>query len=476
MEEGQLVGLDDVQRAREVVAPHIQRTPLLSSRHLGERIGAQAWLKAESLQRTGSFKPRGAVYAVATMPEADRQRGIVTMSAGNAAQAIAYAGRAVGARVVVAMPETAPATKVAATRGYGAEVRFGADTTKLMPIVRELEAAGMRFLHPFDDDAMIAGHGTVAVEILEDLPDVDLIVVPVGGGGLIAGIAVAATALRPGIRVVGVEPEGAPGMRRALDAGRVVPLERPRTIADALAAPFAGERPLEIVRGLVEDVVLVSDDEIAEGVRFLAARARLVVEPGGAAAVAALLAGRAGVRPGERVAVLVSGGNVDAARLAEILGADGPALSSTPGGPGPRPQGADRPRATLYADGAARGNPGPAGAGALLLDERGDTLAELHLALGRATNNVAEYQALILGLEEAKKRGIERIDVRMDSLLVVRQMQGLWKIKHPGLRPLAVRAGALLAEFGDRTIEHVPREQNSGADRLANKAIDEAGG
>lgn len=243
------------------------------------------------------------------------------MSAGNAAQAIAYAGRAVGARVVVAMPQAAPRTKVEATKAYGAEVRFAADVAGLMPIVRELEADGLRFLHPFDDDAMIAGHGTVALEVLEDLPEADAIVVPVGGGGLISGIAVAATALRPGIRIVGVEPEGAPGMRRALDAGRVVQLERPRTLADALAAPFAGERNLEIVRRLVEDVVLVTDAEIAEGVRFLARRARLVAEPGGAAAVAALLAGRVPVRPGERVVALVSGGNVDLGRLAEILSA-----------------------------------------------------------------------------------------------------------------------------------------------------------
>lgn len=314
-----MVTLADIERARAVVAPHIHRTPLLTSRTLGERIGAQAFLKAESLQRTGSFKPRGATYAISTLPEADRKRGIVTMSAGNAAAAIAYAGRAVGARVVVAMPEAAPATKVAATRGYGGEIRFAADATKLMPIVRELQAEGMYFLHPFDDDAMIAGHGTAAVEILDDLPDADRIVVGVGGGGLIAGLAVAATALRPGLKVVGVEPEGAPGMRRALDAGKVVHLERPRTIADALAPPFAGERNLEIVRRLVEDVVLVSDEEIVEGVRFLAARARLVAEPGGAAAVAALLAGRAGVRSGERVVAVVSGGNIDASRLAEIL-------------------------------------------------------------------------------------------------------------------------------------------------------------
>lgn len=313
-----MIALADVQRAREVVAPHIHRTPLLTSRTLGERIGAQAWLKADSLQRTGSFKARGATNAIASLSEADRKRGIVTMSAGNAAAAIAYAGRAVGARVVVVMPETAPATKIAATKSYGGEVRLAPDMTELLPMVRELEAEGLRFVHPFDDDGMIAGHGSVALEILEDLAEADRIVVGVGGGGLISGVAVAAKAIRPGVKVIGIEPEGAPGMRRALDEGKVVPVQ-PRTIADALAAPFAGERNLEIVRRLVDDVVLISDDEIADGVRFLATRARLIAEPGGAAAVGALLAGRAGVRPGERVVAIVSGGNIDASRLAEIL-------------------------------------------------------------------------------------------------------------------------------------------------------------
>ncbi len=253
------------------------------------------------------------------MPEADRARGIVTMSAGNAAQAIAYAGKAVGARVTVVMPKTAPTTKVEATRSHGAEIRFADDMNGLLPIVRSLEAEGMRFLHPFDDDAMIAGHGTAAVEILEDLPDADVIVVGIGGGGLVAGLAVAATALRPGVRVVGVEPEGAAAMRKALDAGHPVPMGPMTTIADALAAPFAGDRPFEIVRKLVDDVVLVSDDEIAAGVRFLASRARLVAEPGGAAGVGALLAGRVKLRPGERVVAVVSGGNVDMDRLAQLV-------------------------------------------------------------------------------------------------------------------------------------------------------------
>ncbi|MFN2519623.1 MAG: threonine/serine dehydratase [Candidatus Limnocylindria bacterium] len=317
---GASLSLGDVERAREVIRAHVHRTPLLSSRALSERIGAPAYLKAESLQRTGSFKVRGAVNAVSQLSVEQRANGIVTMSAGNAAQAIAFACRAVGAPVTVAMPETAPRTKVDATRGYGALIRFGRDTTALMPIVRELEAAArMYFLHPFDDDAMIAGHGTIALEILDRLPDAGLIVVPVGGGALIAGIALAVAARRPQARVVGVEPAGAAGMRLALDAGQPVPLTAISTVADALAAPFAGVRPLEIVRACVEDVVTIDDSDIVEGVRFLAARARLVAEPGGAAAVGALLAGRVVVRPGERVVAIVSGGNIDLARAAEIF-------------------------------------------------------------------------------------------------------------------------------------------------------------
>ncbi|MDQ3097322.1 MAG: pyridoxal-phosphate dependent enzyme [Chloroflexota bacterium] len=178
-------------------------------------MGATAFLKAESLQRTGSFKARGAVHAVGALSTAERAGGIVTMSAGNHGAAVAYAAQSFGATVVVVMPETAPATKVAATRAYGAEIRFARDTTKLMPIVDELCASGFHFVHPWDD--VIPGTGTIGLEILDDLPDVDLVVVPVGGGGLIAGIATAVRAARRGARVVGVQPEGAAAMRRSLD-------------------------------------------------------------------------------------------------------------------------------------------------------------------------------------------------------------------------------------------------------------------
>ena len=316
------VTLADVERAREVVGPVLHRTPLISSRSLSELIRAHAHLKAENLQRTGSFKPRGAVNAISKLSVEQRERGIVTMSAGNAAQAIAYAARAAGVPVTVAMPQTAPQSKVDATRSYGAEIVFAPDMTKLIALVGELrDRSGAYFLHPYDDAGMIAGHGTCALEILDDLPDADLFVVGVGGGGLIAGIAVAVAARRPGARVIGVEPTGAAGMRRALDAGEPVRLERIDTIADGLAAPVAGTIPLEIVRRLVADVVVIDDDVIAEGVRFLAQRAKLVAEPAGAAATGALLAGKIPVRPGERVVAIVSGGNVDLARLAKIFGA-----------------------------------------------------------------------------------------------------------------------------------------------------------
>ncbi len=313
------VDLAGARRARAVIAPHVLRTPLVSSHSLGERIGAEAYLKLENLQRTGSFKVRGAVYAMSRLSPGSRAAGVVTMSAGNAAQAIAYAGRAHGVRVSVVMPDTAPATKIDATRGYGGEIRFAPDMTRLLPMVQELQAQGLHFMHPFDDDDMIAGHASLGFEILEDLPDVDLVVVPVGGGGLISGVALAVKAVRPATRIVGVEPAGAQAVRAALDAGHVVRLGSVATVADGLAAPFAGERNLEIIRRDVDDIVVVPDDVILEGLRFLVARARIVPEAAGAAAVGALLAGAVPVRPGERVVAIVSGGNVDAGRLAGFL-------------------------------------------------------------------------------------------------------------------------------------------------------------
>ena len=314
------ITLADIERARGVSMPHLHRTPMLTSRTLGERIGATAYLKAELFQRTGSFKPRGALFAVSSLSPDQRAKGIVTMSAGNAAAAIAYAAQAVGVHVIVAMPESAPKLKVDATRGYGAEIRFAKDMTELRALVATLqEETGRYFLHPYDDDAMISGHGSLGLEILEEVPDADVIVVGIGGGGLVSGVTVAATAKKKGIRIIGVEPEGAPTMRTALDAGKPVALTSIKTIADGLAGPIAGTRGLDICQRLVEDVVVISDEVIADGMRFLAERAKLVAEPAGAAATAALLAGRVKVRPGETVVSIVSGGNVDRAKFAQLI-------------------------------------------------------------------------------------------------------------------------------------------------------------
>lgn len=314
------ISLSEVERARTITASHLHRTPMLTSRTLGEHIGATVYLKAENFQRTGSFKPRGALFAVASLTPAQRAKGIVTMSAGNAAAAIAYAAAAEGVKVTVVMPQTAPQMKVDATRGYGAEIRFAADMTALRALVAQIQdETGAYFLHPYDDDAMITGHGSLGLEILDEVPDADVIVVGIGGGGLISGVAVAVAEKKKGVRVIGVEPEGAAAMRVALDAGKPVPLDSIKTIADGLAAPIAGTRGLDICQRLVEDVVVISDATIAEGLRFLAERAKLVAEPAGAAATGALLAGRIRVRKGERVVSIVSGGNVDRARFAELL-------------------------------------------------------------------------------------------------------------------------------------------------------------
>src|SRR6266849_3392306 len=220
------------------------------------------------------------------------------------------------------MPQRAPQMNVDATRGSGAEIQFAAAMTALRALVARLQdGTGAYFLHPYDDPAMITGHGSLGLEILDDVPEADLIVVGVGGGGLISGVAEAVRAKRKGARIVGVEPEGAAAMRLGLDSGKPVPLESIKTIADGLAAPVAGTNTLEIVRRLVDDVVVISDALIAEGMRFLAQRAKLVAEPAGAAATGALLAGKIPVRPGERVVSIVSGGNVDLARMAQIFGA-----------------------------------------------------------------------------------------------------------------------------------------------------------
>jgi threonine dehydratase len=303
------VTLEDVERARERIAGRIVRTPALWSE------SADVWLKAELLQRTGSFKVRGALNRVMALTPEERERGVVTWSAGNHAQAVAWAAAEEGVDCLVEMWETASPFKVEAARGYGATV----DTSSADPAaayertLEVVEREGRVFVHPHSDPLVVAGHGTLVLELLEDVPGLETVVVGVGGGGLVSGIV---TALAGRARVVAVEPERSPALSAGLAAGESVRVGTD-TIADGLAPPFAGDLPLEICRDRVESV-LVSEEEIAAGMRFLYARAKLACEPAGAAALGAVLAGKAEAGPG--TAVIVSGGNVEARMAAAILG------------------------------------------------------------------------------------------------------------------------------------------------------------
>ncbi|MGH7507346.1 MAG: threonine ammonia-lyase [Longimicrobiales bacterium] len=315
-----MVHLDDIQRAHAILAGRIHRTPVFSSRALGEVTGTTLYLKAECLQKTGSFKVRGVFNRIEALSSEARARGLVTISAGNHAQALAYGASAMGVRCTVVMPAHASPTKVEASRSYGADVVLHGDVFAAFERMEELQREhGYTLVHPFDDEGIIAGQGTVGLELIADLDDLHAVIVPVGGGGLISGIATAVKTLRPEVKVIGVEPEGAPGLRRALDEGHVVRLERVNTIADGLGAPSTGEIVLEHVRAYVDDVVLVTDDDIKTALAAILARAKLLVEPAGAAGVAALMARKVRLSEGSRVAVIASGGNIDLERLKEVL-------------------------------------------------------------------------------------------------------------------------------------------------------------
>jgi threonine dehydratase len=298
----------DVERARAVLAGRIHRTPVFGSTALGVS------LKAELFQKTGSFKARGALNRLAALTPEERRRGVVTWSAGNHAQAVAWAAAEEGVDCLVQMWDGVSPAKVEATRGYGATVDLSPPDAAAAyeRVLATAEEEGRVFVHPHSDPLIVAGHGTLALELLEDMPGLETVVVGVGGGGLVSGIV---TALDGRAHVVAVEPEQAQCFTAGLAAGHSVRVET-NTIADGLAPPFAGKLPLEICRGRVE-TVLVTEDEIAEGMRFLYARAKLACEPAGAAATGAVLAGR--VEAGRGVAVIVSGGNVEPKQAAAIL-------------------------------------------------------------------------------------------------------------------------------------------------------------
>jgi len=312
------ITLADVRDAAARLAGVAHRTPVLHSRTLDQLTGAEVYLKCENLQRVGAFKFRGAYNAISRLPANVRDRGVAAYSSGNHAQAVALSARELGTSAVILMPSDTPESKVAAVRDYGAEVlsydRYTGDRDALG---RQLAAdRGLALIPPYDHPDVIAGQGTAALELLEEAGELDALVVPVGGGGLIAGSAIAGKSLQPGLRVIGVEPTSGDDTRQSLRAGRRVGIEVPRTIADGQAVNIPGELTFEINKRLIDEIVLVSDEEIVEAMRFALDRLKLVIEPSGATPLAALLCGR--ISPG-RVGVIVSGGNIGHRRLAELL-------------------------------------------------------------------------------------------------------------------------------------------------------------
>jgi len=314
-----VIELADVQAAAQRLHGVAHRTPVLRSRTLDGLAGAAVHVKAECFQRGGAFKFRGAYNKIVSLPEEERARGVLAYSSGNHAQAVAIAARLLGTTATIVMPEDSPAAKLEATRGYGAEIvmydRYADDREE---IGAQLAAGrGLALVKPYDDPVVMAGQGTVALELLVEVPELDLLVTPVGGGGLIAGCATVAKALHPEIRVAGVEPELGNDTARSLATGERVNIGVPRTIADGLQAAEPGELTFAVNRELVDEIVTVSDEEIVDAMGFLFDRLKIVVEPSGAVGIAALLNGRL---RGTSVGVVISGGNVGVQRFADLVG------------------------------------------------------------------------------------------------------------------------------------------------------------
>lgn len=313
------LSISDVRAARERIAPYVHRTPVLSSRQIDERVGCRVFFKCETFQRVGAFKARGAFSRLTLL---EPGAAVVAFSSGNHAQAVALAARELGLRATIVMPLDAPASKVAATRGYGARVilydRLGGESREA--IAQQLvDEEGAVLVPPFDDDLVIAGQGTLGLELLEDVPDLEVIATPCGGGGLLSGVALAAKGINPGIRLYGVEPEAGNDMQRSLAKGEPVTIPLPDTIADALQTTRPAERTLALVQSLTGGIVTVSDLELRRAMSVLASRMKLLVEPGGAAAFAALLHGKLPDVAGRKVGIVLSGGNVDLERFGSLV-------------------------------------------------------------------------------------------------------------------------------------------------------------
>ena len=316
-----MLDAEEVHAARDRVAETARHTPLEYSHTFSEMTGADVRLKLETFQRTGAFKIRGATNRIATLPEAEREAGIVTASAGNHAQGVALAASRLGVDSLVVMPENAPVSKVKATRSYGARVELhGVDYDAAAERAREIEAAeGRYYLHAFDDEMVMAGQGTLGLEVVEDCPGVGTVVVPVGGGGLISGVATAVKDHDPSIRVVGVQAEGAASLPESLERGERVTLDSVNTIADGIATRSVGEKTFEVIRERVDGVVTVGEDDIAVALTTLLERGKTLVEGAGAVPLAALLAGAFDYAGDETVVPLLCGGNIDMNTLTTVI-------------------------------------------------------------------------------------------------------------------------------------------------------------
>jgi threonine dehydratase len=317
MTDRTLITVEDIRAAHDVIDGRVRRTPMMRSAQLSDRLGVELHLKLELFQKTGSFKVRGALNRMSALTADERKRGVVTMSAGNHAQGVALAAREMGTHAVIVMPAKAVRSKVEATRSYGGEVIL--TDADLVETMKSIQAArNLVEVSPFDDPAVIAGAGTVGDEILDDVPQADVILVGVGGGGIVSGVAVAALARRPGIRVIGVEPVGAAAMRLSLDRGSPQKLDRTDTVADGLAAPHAGALTFAHVKQLGLEIVTIPDSAIVDAMWTIIERCKVIAEPAAAAGLAALLSGAVKVEPGSSVVCIVTGGNADREKLRSL--------------------------------------------------------------------------------------------------------------------------------------------------------------
>jgi threonine dehydratase len=315
-----MVTYEDIMRAKEVIAPHIIRTPLIYSPTFSEMTGANIYLKLETLQKAGSFKVRGATYRILRNSSEIGETGVIAASAGNHAQGVAVAARMAGVHATIVMPTHASLSKQAATKSYGAEVVLkGEDLQESIEVATALAASGALFIHPYNDPDIIAGQGTIGLEMQEDLENIDTVIVPVGGGGLISGIAIAMKAKRPSVRIIGVQAAACPSAFDAVNKAEIVTVTPGQSVADGILVPKVGAQTLPVIESLVDEIVLVSEGEIIDAMLLLLERKKILAEGAGAVPVAALLNNKMSIPEGSNVVLVISGGNVDTPLLAKII-------------------------------------------------------------------------------------------------------------------------------------------------------------